>query len=226
MLTGSPLGPHAATPRELQKRIAAERRGGPFLVYRDGSDEQVIVEMRDIEGPVSVGRLASCTIVLDADSAVSRLHAELQRIGDEWLIVDDGLSRNGTFVGRERVSGRRRLADGDVITVGVTRIAFRRPDVHGSAATIGLGRDRLPPLTPAQRRVLVALCRPLADAPVAAPASNRRIADELVVSPDAVKRTLRSLFVAFGVDDRRQNEKRAALALKALECGAVGRYEL
>jgi hypothetical protein len=28
----SPLDPHAATPVQLRQRIAAERRGGPFLV--------------------------------------------------------------------------------------------------------------------------------------------------------------------------------------------------
>ena len=31
----SPLDAHAATPRDLQERIAAERRGTPFLIYRD-----------------------------------------------------------------------------------------------------------------------------------------------------------------------------------------------
>jgi len=37
----SPLDPHVATPRELQSRIDAERRGSPFLIYRDGGGEQI-----------------------------------------------------------------------------------------------------------------------------------------------------------------------------------------
>src|ERR1700759_5287311 len=34
----SPLDAHVATPQDLKDRIAAERRGTPFLVYRDGDD--------------------------------------------------------------------------------------------------------------------------------------------------------------------------------------------
>ena len=31
----------------------------------------------------------------------------------DWTVVDDGLSRNGTYVNGERIHGRRRLVDGD-----------------------------------------------------------------------------------------------------------------
>jgi hypothetical protein len=54
-------------------------------------------------------------------------------------------------------------------------------------------------LTPAQRRVLVALCRPFRDAVYASPASNRQIVAELVVGVDAVKARLKELFDAFGI---------------------------
>ena len=70
-------------------------------------------------------------------------------------------------------------------------------------------------LTPAQRRVLIALCRPFKDSTYATPATNQQIADELVVSVDAVKSTLRALFEVFGVDALPQNQKRASLALQA-----------
>ena len=49
-------------------------------------------------------------------------------------------------------------------------------------------------LTPAQRRVLIALCRPFKDSTYSTPATNQQIADELVVSVDAVKSNLRALF--------------------------------
>jgi DNA-binding NarL/FixJ family response regulator len=81
-------------------------------------------------------------------------------------------------------------------------------------------------LTPAQRRVLVALCRPYKDGAYSAPATNQQIADELVISVDSVKGTLRALFAAFGVDDLPQNAKRAALANAALRAGAVARRDL
>ena len=81
-------------------------------------------------------------------------------------------------------------------------------------------------LTPAQRRVLIALCRPFRDSTYSTPATNQQIADELVVSVDAVKSNLRALFTAFGVDDLPQNQKRASLALCALRTGVVSRRDL
>ena len=32
------------------------------------------------------------------------MHAALERTGEEWTLVDDGLSHNGTYVGGERVT--------------------------------------------------------------------------------------------------------------------------
>ena len=36
----SPLDAHVATPQDLKDRIAAERRGTPFLIYRDVDDRR------------------------------------------------------------------------------------------------------------------------------------------------------------------------------------------
>lgn len=44
------------------------------------------------------------------------------------MVVDDGLSRNGTFVNGERVLGQRRLEDGDQLEVGRTLLIFRSPE--------------------------------------------------------------------------------------------------
>ena len=57
-------------------------------------------------------------------------------------MVDDGLSSNGTFVRGERVAGRRRLADGDVLTVGSTAIAYRAPTSHGTTTHLADQRPR------------------------------------------------------------------------------------
>jgi NarL family two-component system response regulator LiaR len=56
--------------------------------------------------------------------------------------------------------------------------------------------------------------------------SDQQIADELVVSVDAVKSTLRALFEVFGVDALPQNQKRASLALQALRTGVITRRDL
>ncbi|HEX2104665.1 MAG TPA: FHA domain-containing protein [Solirubrobacteraceae bacterium] len=223
----SPLDPHVATPAEIRDRIRAERTGAPFLLYRDGDDRQVIVDLSDRDR-IAIGRRDSADVPLSWDGAVSRLHAELERVGDDWLVSDDGLSRNGTFVNGERVGARRRLRDGDVIAVGGTLVAFIVP---AGPTTTGPTRTARGPLvdvtlTPAQRRALVALCRPFAGSTYATPASNRQIADELVVSVDTVKGTLQDLFEAFGLQDLPQNQKRAALAVRALQLGLVSRREL
>jgi hypothetical protein len=226
-MRGSPLEPHSATPRELQARIEAERRRTPFLAYRDGGGVQVLVELADLGDRLTIGRRKSNDIVLDWDAEVSRIHAALERIGSDWLIADDGLSHNGTWVNGGRVTGHQLLRDGDVITVGATTLAFVAPTGEASQPTAtARGPHVGSQFTPAQRRVLVALCRPYASRAYGAPASNREIADELVVSVDAVKRNLRALFALFGVDELPQNRKRAALAEAALRSGAIARRDL
>ena len=225
-MTDSPLHAHAATPRELSARIAAERGGAPFLLYRDGDGNQLILAL---EGErITIGRRTTNEVPLDWDSEVSRVHAALERAGDDWTLVDDGLSHNGTWVGGERVVGRRRLRDGDVIKVGGTTVAYCAPkEGSSSAATVtSVGPHVAELLTPAQRRVLVALCRPFKESTYSTPATNQQIADELVVSVDAVKSNLRALFSTFGIDDLPQNQKRASLALRALRTGVVTRREL
>jgi pSer/pThr/pTyr-binding forkhead associated (FHA) protein len=222
----SPLDAHQATPSELRDRIDAERRGTPFLVYRDGDGHQQIVDLHERDH-VTIGRREGSDICLEWDREVSRLHAELQRTGGEWTIADDGLSRNGTYLNGRRVTERARLRDGDVLAIGDTPIAFQQPEGGDSQPTMTALRPRLESqITPAQRRVLVALCRPYRDAQFASPASNKEIAEELVVSVDAVKTNLRALFELFGLDDLPQNRKRATLAQDALRSGVVSRRDL
>jgi hypothetical protein len=216
----TPLDLHVARPEELRARIAAERRGAPFLLYRDGEDRQVIVELGEGRDRVTLGRSSQADVALHWDREVSRLHATLERIAGAWVLSDERLSRNGTFVNGERLTTRRRLVPGDVIVAGASTIAFVAPG-PGSASATAVGDVHVPPVTPAQHRVLVVLCRPLADG--GAPASTREIAAELVVAIDTVKGTLSRLFETFGIgDDVPQNQKRAMLARRAQAAGVVG----
>ncbi len=151
-MTESPVGPHQATPGELRARLAAEGRGTPFLLYRDDTGSQRIIELAGATRNLRFGRSADCDICLSWDPEVSRLHAEIEPTGPHWLLVDDGLSSNGTFVRGERVVGRRRLADGDVFRVGATTFAFR--DVsHAAPRPRGcLGIRMRPPRSPLPSR--------------------------------------------------------------------------
>jgi hypothetical protein len=216
---------HQSTPIELKQRLDAERRGVPFLVLRDDASRQVIVELLPDRSPVTIGRQAASDVALTWDDEVSRTHADIERIGDVWTLVDDGRARNGTYVNGERVHGRRQLRDGDVIALGRTVLTYvaPRPTDAGSTAA---GSPRMPELSAAQRRVLVALCRPFAASRFAAPPSNRELADELYVSVETVKFHLHALFGLFGLGDVPQHRKRAALAQQALELGVVTRRDL
>ncbi|MGH2942710.1 MAG: FHA domain-containing protein [Solirubrobacteraceae bacterium] len=223
----SPLAPHAATPAELRERIEAERAGAPFLVLRAGDGTQRLFVLDGAGTRVTVGRSAGNDVALPWDTEVSRLHVELERLGDEWTAADDGLSRNGSFVNGQRISGRHRLRDGDVLRVGRTHIAFRVPQSSDSNPTVAAGsRAELPELSATQRAVLVALCRPYKHSELATPATNQQIAAELYLSVDAVKAHLRTLFGYFGVQHLPQNQKRSYLAMRALQDGVVARRDL
>ena len=217
----TPLGRHRATPAELKERLLAEQRGDPFLVWRRDSGGQQLFPLHPGLQRVTIGRGPSNDISLSWDTEVSRVHAELERLGGEWTVVDDGLSRNGTWVNGERIAGRHRLRDADVVQVGQTLFAFRVPDPDDSRPTQAAGGTAAPELTAAQRRVLEALCRPYKESEFAAPATNQAIAEELFLSIDAVKAHLRALFAAFGVEDLPQNQKRSYLAMRAMQLGLV-----
>jgi pSer/pThr/pTyr-binding forkhead associated (FHA) protein len=209
---------HRSTPAELKARLEAERRGLPFLVYFDGAGSQVL---RELDGQVTVGRGADCDVSLGWDREVSRLHAQLERVGAHWVLVDDGLSRNGSFVNGERVVGRRALRDGDRLVFGDTPVIYRASD-PGASSTIGVTTSPAAVnLTPTQKQILVALCRPVRDSAFATPLTNKEIAEEVSLSVDAVKAHLRTLFERFGLEDLPQNQKRARLAAIALLQGIV-----
>ena len=217
-----PPGLHRSSPAEIQARLSAERAGRPHLVFRDGDGAQRIVELSADRSPLSIGRQAASDIALTWDGEVSRAHAAIERIGDVWTVVDDGRSRNGSFVGGERVHGRRVLRHGDVLTIGRTTLTFLAPLAGGDSSTIVGLSGAAPPLSAAQRRVLVALCRPLAGERFATPPSNRELAAELCLSIETVKFHLHALFELFGIERLPQHHKRAALARLALERGVVG----
>jgi DNA-binding CsgD family transcriptional regulator len=221
--TVSPAAPHRSTPVELRERYAAERADVPFLLLRDDDDRQRIVTLGGAR--VTVGRGEENDVRLPWDTRVSRLHAELERLGGEWTIADDGLSRNGTFVNGARLGGRRRLRDGDTVRVGGTTLLYRDPGGPGGATDLG-GPGEVA-LTEAQRRVLVALCAPYAERDrFAAPASNQEVAEALVLSVDAVKTHLKALFEKFDLADVPRAHKRAELARRALEWGLVSARDL
>ena len=206
---------HSSTPSELQERLAAERSDTPFVELRDSDGIQHLIPLAGER--ITVGRSPASGLALPWDAQVSRTHASLECIDGVWTLLDDGRSTNGTFVNEERVQGRRTLRHLDVIRVGATRLRFHDPsETTDSKLTEVASQAAIPAITPAQLRVLIALCRP-----AEGPASNEQIADELTVSIDTVKTHMRALFDAFSLQASAPYRKRFELVRLAVDAGLV-----
>ena len=211
----------AQSPVELKQVIAAERTGSPFVVWRTEGGEQRLLLLEPERWRVTIGRDPAADVPLPWDAEVSRSHALLEKVGRGWTLVDDGLSRNGSFVGGERVIGRRRLRDKDRMVFGATPVVYRETSAGSTQTASAIDAPSAIPLSPMQRKVLTALCRPVHDSGSATPATNRQIAEEVYLTIDAVKAHLRVLFERYGLSQLPQNEKRARLVAAALAAGAL-----
>ena len=85
------------------------------------------------EGENIIGRGTDASVWIDA-KGVSRHHARIVvRRGE--ATVDDLGSKNGTYVGADRVTAPRLLADGDQVRLGSVVITFRVPQLPGPTET-------------------------------------------------------------------------------------------
>jgi hypothetical protein len=110
-------GPRTVTParrpaRAMTTSMAAspDRRQPYLLQFPHGG------------GQFSIGRDASCDLAI-ADMSVSRLHAQLERTPDGWLLSDLE-STNGTRVNGWRVRGKVPVRVGDLVSFGNLEVVF------------------------------------------------------------------------------------------------------
>ena len=94
----------------------------PTLFVIRGTDQGSRFELSSHS--IRLGRDASNTLQIH-DSEVSRHHAEIRRVDEDYTISDLG-SSNGTFVNGQRIA-QHNLASGDQIQMGGTHNAL-----HGS----------------------------------------------------------------------------------------------
>ena len=114
--------------------VRAEDAGGE--VVRPAVRFWLVWEGRQVplaQGENVVGRASDAEVWLDAPS-VSRNHARITVSGQD-ATVEDLESKNGTFVGGDRITTPCRLADGDQIRLGSVVVTFRIPPAPGSTDT-------------------------------------------------------------------------------------------
>jgi len=190
--------------------LEAERTGLPFVYWRDGSGQLQFLMLSADRSPVTVGRREGLSVPLPWDDQVSRLHARLELVGEDWTVVDED-STNGTWVCGSRVNGRKRLHGKDHMHFGATRVDYHGPGDGSVTTTRTPGSPSGIPLTERKRKVLIALCRPILIEDSTTPATNPQIAQELNVTVDTVKGTMKELFDQFSLGSLPQNEKRGRL---------------
>ncbi len=98
-----------------------------YLVFYIGRERKELkLEQRD----TTVGRSRRCSVSLEDDIEVSRLHCTIQRQEDGSYLLIDEESRNGTYLNTKRITSaeERTLKDGDEILVGTTRFRFYQDD--------------------------------------------------------------------------------------------------
>jgi len=206
-----------------------DKTGAPYLAYRDEHGALHLRALTDNDRSRTLGRRAEVDLPIPWDGEVSGVHAELEFVGGEWMLVDDNLSRNGTYVNGERIRGRRRLCDGDRIRLGRTLLAFKAAHAPSNFETTiaNVEQPLHAELSARQRQILIALCRPYRDGGAfATPASNRQIAAEVFLGLDAVRTHLRILYDRFELGDLAQGEKRARLAECAFRLGLISQRDL
>lgn len=197
----------------------------PSLAFQAADGSQRVFVLSADSSPVSVGRGRSVDLRIDWDDEISRVHARLERVGGDWDVIDDGFSRNGTFVNGARLAGRRRLKHGDTVRFGATTVTFRsqarnQPSADPSPLAVSLSTT--------QRRVLAALCQPCRNPSTSAdPATDQQIADELVLSVAEVATHLRVLCAKLGIEGSPSGEgARRQLVDRAFSAGLISGREL
>jgi DNA-binding SARP family transcriptional activator len=118
--------------REVERAILAQveltnidRRTRPYVLFHDAGGQQHILDLDTTRSPLTIGRRSSNDLSLVWDQEVSRVHAHIEHTVTGWELVDEGRSRNGSYVNGERMAGRRVLHDADVIRLGATILLYR-----------------------------------------------------------------------------------------------------
>jgi pSer/pThr/pTyr-binding forkhead associated (FHA) protein len=91
------------------------------LTIMSGPDDGTLLQFKQPkQGEAYIfGRREDCDVVLAHDSQISRQHARLFVEDGQWHLQDLG-SRNGTYIGKQRVDGAAPIEGGQMFRMGRT----------------------------------------------------------------------------------------------------------
>jgi len=104
---------------EVLPKVIHETRNPSLVVFTGDRTWEIDLQQTD---QVSIGREESCGLFIDA-AKVSRRHAEVQRMGDAFVLKDLG-STNGTFLGGQKVD-QHILKDGETFRIGPAQVVYK-----------------------------------------------------------------------------------------------------
>lgn len=116
---------------------------------------------------VTIGREATCEIVLADDALVSRRHAVVEARDGGWWIRDCG-SRNGTRVNGTRLADAVPLHDADEVRIGTTTLVFAADAADPNATLVERdARDEAVALSEREREIVACVAGGLTDKAIA-----------------------------------------------------------
>ncbi|RYE94941.1 MAG: VWA domain-containing protein [Myxococcales bacterium] len=104
---------------EAKRRAMSTVRARLIVLSGPGAGQQVVLD----QARTVIGRSVDSDLAIHSEQ-LSRRHAIVEQLGDEFWVVDLG-STNGITLGGKLIQ-RRALVDGDVLEIGETRIQYRK----------------------------------------------------------------------------------------------------
>jgi predicted component of type VI protein secretion system len=92
-----------------------------YIIIADRDQREIC--RHDLTGKTIIGRAPDCDVSVH-DILLSRRHCVLERIMDQWVLVDLG-SKNGTFIDGTRIN-RHILSDNETVLIGRSRLIFKQ----------------------------------------------------------------------------------------------------
>ncbi len=100
-----------------------------FLYVERGPGAGQLVQVR--QGVMVIGRASVADLRLQHPS-ISRRHAQVKRVGEQFFVRDLG-SQNGTFVNKHRIAAELEISPGDTLSLGNAMLKLRGPMAKGES---------------------------------------------------------------------------------------------